>query len=168
MLVFGWNFSWCLVEILKLKCDVICVWTCDMISTLRSVVPLAMFCINGRVKSFGFSVSCFIIIINQKSQLSDDHLTLWLINWLRSKLQSSGRRSHSSIRMAMVGILKPKTITLERYWFTSISYKFLQQKYHVNCTCTLYSFNSNCFWGLCSTGHKTFIKHQKRYNGSHC
>ena len=52
MLVFGWNFSWCLVEILKIKCDVICVWTCDMTSrsyfgkmnsTLGSVVPLAMF-----------------------------------------------------------------------------------------------------------------------------
>ena len=52
MLVFGWNFSWCLVEILKIKCDVICVWTCDMLSrsyfgkmnsTLGSVVPLAMF-----------------------------------------------------------------------------------------------------------------------------
>ena len=52
MLVFGWNFSWCLVEILKIKCDVICVWTCDMTSrgyfgkmnsTLGSVAPLAMF-----------------------------------------------------------------------------------------------------------------------------
>ena len=112
--MFGWDFEvdawsrfwrWNLIKI--------CVWTCDMISTLRSVVPLAMFCINGRVKSFGFSVSCFIIIINQKSQLSDDHLTLWLINWLRSKLQSSGRRSHSSIRMAMVRILK-------RNWFIKI------------------------------------------------
>ena len=55
MLVFGWNFSWCLVEILKIKCDVICVWTCDMTSrsyfgkmnsTLGSVVPLAMFVIR--------------------------------------------------------------------------------------------------------------------------
>ena len=45
-------FSWCLVEILKIKWDVICVWTCDMTSrgyfgkmnsTLGSVLPLAMF-----------------------------------------------------------------------------------------------------------------------------
>ena len=46
--------------------------------------------------------------------------SLWPINWQRSRPQSSGRRSRSSIRMAMVGILKPKTITLERNWFTSV------------------------------------------------
>ena len=38
-------WSWCLVEILKMKLIKICFWTCDKNSTLGSVVPLPMFLI---------------------------------------------------------------------------------------------------------------------------
>ena len=65
MLMFGWNFevdAWS--RFWRWNLTKICVWTCDMISTLGSVVPLAMFMddpLNGHciffLRSLPFSSS---------------------------------------------------------------------------------------------------------------